>query len=217
MGSIKYFRNKNNFLVKYSASIFVLVLVLGTWGCAHDHHRKTGLLIEGQPTVQKNSNINFVFLDERDDRFKTKKMFLVQHVLPTGTLGDPAYDSSLFDVFQKLVLKRFGDNPQGNKAELKLKAWYPTIKPNEIFIFPILGPLLAPAAKSEFHGILKVEVSILGRDDKYIFHKVYDVDVREMKRPSRATPLPLNLDMINKAFDKFAKEFNQDINRIRFS
>jgi hypothetical protein len=217
MGSIKYFLNKYNFLVKYSVSIFLPLLVLGTWGCAHDSYRKTAVLIENQAKVEKNANINFVFLDERDDRFKTEKKFVVQYVLPTVTLGDPAYDSSLFDVFQKMVLKRFGDNPQGNKAELKLKAWYPTVKPNEIFAFPIIGPLLAPAAKSEFHGIMKVEVSILGRDEKYIFHKVYDVDVREMKRPSRATPLPPNLDMLNKAFDKFAIEFNQDINRIRFS
>lgn len=216
MGSINKF--KDNFLVRYTASIFVLILVLGTWGCAHDQHRKTGLLTEGQPAVQKNTNLNFVFLDEREDRFKTKKMFAVQYVLPTGTLGDPAYDSSLFDVFQKMVLKHFGENPQGNKAELKLKAWYPTIKSNEIILFPIIGPLLAPAAKPEFHGILKAEVSILDRDNKYIFHKIYEVDVMEMKRPSRgANQLPPNLDMINKAFEKFANEFNQDINRIRFS
>jgi hypothetical protein len=217
MKFINYFQNKDNFVVKYTASIFLLLLVVGTWGCAHENYRKTGLLIEGQPTVQKDSNISFVFLDERDERFKTEKGFIVQHILPTATLGDRAYDSSLFDVFQKMVLRQFGDNPQGNKAELKLKAWHPTVKPNEIFAFPIIGPLLAPAAKSEFHGVLKVEVSILDRDEKYIFHKDYDVNVREMKYLSDSTPLPSNFAMLNIAFDKFAKEFNQDINRIRFN
>ena len=156
-------------------------------------------------------------VDERDEEFKGKG----GHRLKDGpfwggtiTPGDLSYDVSLFKVFEKMFIKRFGSSSSnGYKTEIKLNAFYCSVKANDLTGVPFLG-IAVVGMDNEWHGILKNEVSLLDKEDKYIFHKIYDIDIKEMRSPKNSSGL--DFDMYIKAFNKFAEEFETDINRIKF-
>lgn len=196
--------------------VLCVFLLLGIYGCAPTP-KITKPLVDSQSISQvKLVDLNPIFIDEREDAFKTKGRFLLENKLfqsPIFTSGDLSYDSSLFQVFENMFLKRFGASPNGYKIELKLKAFYHIEKANEFTNVPVFG-ILAVGADQESHCFLKVEVSLLDKENKYIFHNNYDVDVKEMK--SSTEPVEdIAFDMYVKAFNKFANDFTTDISRIK--
>jgi len=67
----------------------------------------------------------------------------------------------------------------------------------------------------EYHGILKVDVALLDSNDKYIFHKTYEIDIREMKG-AEVVIKDAVMDMHMKSFNRFGEEFERDMGRINF-
>ncbi len=200
--------------------LFILMLiVLGLFGCAQKPAVTEGL-INMQAVSREATNFDFTFRDDREERMKTERHFVLQYKYPTWVFssGDLAYDLPLNVVFEKMFSRRFGNNPTGHKAEVTLKVFHNTTKPHELSGLPIIG-LLTLGADVEWHGILKAEIAILDKDGKFIFHKIYETDIREMKSPrgSQQSALEATFDMLNKAFTKFAEELATDIGRIRFN
>jgi hypothetical protein len=190
-----------------TAKIFFLATAfLWIYGCAHTP-TATKLLIESQKISEKKTiNLNPLLKDEREERFKTEKYF-------DNTWGDLMYDAPLYSVFEKMFIRRFGNSPGGHKVEIKLKAFYHTYKLPDLAWVPFIG-ILTIGADWELHGILKAEVAFLDQENKFIFHKIYDVDLREMKKINEVDDAAF--DMYIKAFNKFAEEFETDISRIKF-
>ena len=208
-----------------TAKIFLLTTAfLWICGCAHTttiatfSPIATKLLIESQKISEKKTiNLNLILKDEREERFKTEKCFAFDRIFPVPSIscGDLVYDAPLYSVFEKMFIRRFGNSPGGHKVEIKLKAFYSTRKTNDLAVVPLLG-ILAIFADWEFHGILKAEVAFLDQENKFIFHKIYDVDLKEMKKADDEVIKDADFDMYIKAFNKFSEEFETDISRIKF-
>lgn len=204
-----------------NASIIrVLVLIsisIGLFACAHTPIATTSL-INMQAVSEQPEGFSFVFKDEREERMKAEKCFVLQYKYPTWVFscGDLAYDLPLNVVFEQMFIRRFGNNTTGHKAEVTLKSFYHTNKPHELSGVPFIG-LLTLGADVEWHGILKVEIAILDMDQKFIFHKIYDADIREMKRPAGSAQSGQEdaFDMLLKAFTKVSNDLATDIGRVK--
>lgn len=184
-------------------------------GCAHTP-LPTASLISSIKNSTNANNLHFTFIDSRSTQLKTEKCFVLQHIYPTWifTCGDAAFDSPLNISFQKMFLKRFPDNPKGYQTEVKLVTFHWTHKPHELSGIPLIN-IFVIAADVEFHGIIKMEVAILDRNGKFIFTKIYDSDIKEMK-PCDTVLYLAGLDMLNKVFEKVTDEFEKDLKRIKF-
>jgi hypothetical protein len=206
--------------MKFSKEIMAKIFLLATaflWicGCAHTPIA-TKPLIESQKISEKKTiKLNLTLKDEREERFKTEGYFAFDNTFLTGSLsfGDLKYDAPLYSVFEKMFIRRFGNSPGGHNVEIKLKAFYHIYKLPSIAYVPVLG-ILANFVDAEYHGILKAEVAFLDQENKFIFHKIYDVDLMEMKKSDEVDTA--DLDMYIKEFNKFAEEFETDISRIKF-
>ena len=196
--------------------LFLALVVYGLYGCSHTPVI-TEPLINSQAVSEKKMDLKFIFKDDRDEKFKSERSFVFERKFPAAifSFGDLLYDVPLNTVFENMFIRRFGTSQNGYKAELKLKAFYPTHKPHDLTFVPFVG-LLTIGADVEMHGILKTEIAVLDNNDKYIFHKLYDVDVEEMKSSGDIIREAI-FDMLIKAFNKFAEEFEIDINRVNFN
>lgn len=96
----------------------------------------------------------------------------------------------------------------------KLKAFHHTHKPHELAGVPFIG-IIAAVADVEHHAILKVEIALLDKEGKFIFHKIYEKNIRKMKHANEPMKDAV-FDMLSKAFNQFSEEFETDINRIKF-
>jgi len=201
---------------KKSKIIFLALALYGLYGCAYTPII-TEPLINSQAVSEKKINLKFIFKDDREEKFKSEKSFVFERKFPAAifSFGDLIYDVPLNTVFENMIIRRFGNSQNGYKAEVKLKAFYPTWKPHDLTFVPFVG-LLTIAADVEYHGFLKTEIAVLDNNDKYIFHKIYDVDVKEMKKSDEIIREAV-FDMYIKAFNKFAEEFEIDINRVNFN
>ena len=141
---------------------------------------------------------------------------MFEHPFPTATysFGDLLFDKTPYDVFKAMVVRRFGDSQSGYKTEIRLKAFYALQKPHPLSFIPFVG-FLTIGADMEYHGILKVDVALLDSNDKYIFHKTYEIDIREMKG-AEVVIKDAVMDMHMKSFNRFGEEFERDMGRINF-
>jgi len=197
---------------------FLIIFILfWLYGCANVP-LSTKPLIESQKYTSKENThtiqLNPLFRDERKDQFKTEKCFILdrQFLGVTYSFGDAMYDKSLYTAFKKMFITRFGNSQTGHKVEVTLKAFYYTNTPNTVTFLPIIGVFLGRLAKGECHGILKTEVTFLDQENKFIFNKIYDIDVKEIPAKGKGGAF----DMYIKAFNKFAEKFETDIKRIKF-
>lgn len=198
-------------------SLLLLTIFVLMAGCAHTP-LPTDKLTGGadRPNGSVN-NLHYSFIDARDERIKTEDCFVLQYMFPTWlfSCGDKAFDTPLNKGFEKIFLARFSDSPKGLQTEIKLRNFYFTYKPHEMAGLLFVG-LFFIFADVEYHGIAKIDVAILDQNNKYIFAKTYDADLREMK-PYDATIYEAGLDMLNKAFAKISAEFENDAKRINFN
>jgi len=197
-----------------STLLFILISIV-LFSCAHTPVT-TNALINKQAQTQQDSSFHFFFKDDREEIMKTEKCFVLQYKYPTWifSCGDLAFDMPLGVVFEKLFVRRFGNNPNGYQTEVTLKAFHYTNKPHELAGAPFIG-LLTIGADIEWHGILRVEIAVLDKNQKFIFQKTYDTDIREMKKPFTQSEQDNGFDMLMKAFTKISNEVDIDINRIR--
>jgi hypothetical protein len=183
-------------------------------GCAHQPV-VTQSLIESQQFADCGKPLRTVFIDDRDARFKTEKI-IVRMGFPVASanmLGDQCYDLPLNVAFEKMVIKRFGSTENGFNTEFKLKAFYASFKFNDFVGVPFLG-LLAAGADVEWSGILRVDVGLMDNENMFVLNKTYDVSFTEM-RPANEKLGEASLDIIQKLFSKFARDFEGDVSRTR--
>lgn len=177
----------------------------------------TDPVINSQTLSDKKVQLKFVVKDEREDKFKSKGYFLFEHNI-TGSkhsAGDLYYNIALNEVFEKMLIRRFGKSPTGCSAEVKLKAFYFTLTLHPFDTLPLLGFLVMYEPR-EYHGFLKLEIDFLNNNNKFVFHRSYNIDVKEMKYP-QPTIHSAALDIYIKAFNKFAEELEADFSRINFN
>lgn len=185
-------------------------------GCAHAPLPTAKL--SGNITAAGNtSNLHFTFIDARNEQLKAEKCFVSHWIWPTWifTCGDTAFDAPLNSSFEKMFLIQFPDNQDGYKTEIKLVKFYFTWKPHELTGLPFIG-ILAALEDNEYHGIVKMEVAVLDKDEKFIFTKTYEADIKEMKPPGDTPIYEEGFDMLRKAFSKVMAEFETDTKRIKF-
>jgi hypothetical protein len=198
--------------------IFVVIcLCLLFVGCAHTP-LPTASLTNSVKISTNINNLHFAFVDARSEQFRTDRYLVLQSVFPiikVSACGDAVFDTPLNVVFEKMFLKRFPDNPNGYQTEVKLAAFYFTHQPHELFAIPFIN-LFVMFADVEFHGIIKMEVAVLDRNGKYIFTKIYDANIKEMKPVVLGPENPAGFDMLNKAFLKVTDELDTDLRRIKF-
>jgi hypothetical protein len=60
-----------------------------------------------------------------------------------------------------------------------------------------------------------MEVAVLDKNGKYIFTKIYDADIKEMKSGNKMI-YEDGFDMLEKAFMKVTDDLETDLKRIRF-
>lgn len=197
-------------------TIFALIcLCLLFVGCAHTP-LPTASLINSVKISTNINNLHFSFIDARNEQLRTEKCFVLQLTYPTWifTCGDAAFDNPLNIVFENMFLKRFPNNPKGYQTEVKLVTFHWTHKPHKLSGIPLIN-IFVIAADVEFHGIIKIEVAVLDRNGKFIFTKIYDSDIKEMK-PCNAVIYVAGFDMLKKAFLKVTDELDTDLRRIKF-
>ncbi len=185
--------------------------------CASARHHPviTQALVESQQFADCGKSLRTVFIDDRDARFKTERIIVKMGfpVASANMLGDLSYDLPLNVVFEKMVIKRFGSSENGFTTEFKLKAFYTSFKFNDFTGVPILG-ILAVGADVEWSGILKVDVGLLDNENKFVLNKSYDLSFTEM-RPANEKLGEGSLEIIQKLFSKFARDFESDVSRTR--
>jgi len=177
----------------------------------------TDSVINSQTLSDKKVQLKFVVKDEREDKFKSKGSFLFEHNIigSKHSAGDLSYNIPLNEVFEKMLIRRFGNSTSGCSAEVKLKAFYYTLTMHSLDTLPLLG-FLAMYEPREYHGFLKLEADFLNNNNKFVFHRSYNIDVKEMKYPQPAIHTA-EFDMYIKAFNKFAEELEADFSRINFN
>ena len=197
--------------------LFVLIcLCLLFVGCAHTPI-PTILLTNKVTAVSNVNTLHFSFIDARSEQFKTENYFMLQSVFPiirVYTWGDPWFDVPLIIAFEKMFLKRFTDNDRGYQTEIKLTSFYFTYQPHELSAIPFIN-IFVIAADREYHGVVKMEVAVLDKNGKYIFTKIYDADIKEMKSGNKMI-YEDGFDMLEKAFMKVTDDLETDLKRIRF-
>jgi hypothetical protein len=162
------------------------------------------------------NNLHYFFIDSRESQFKTERWFIDHTIFPTiYSCGDAMFDTPLNDVFIKMFLSHFPGNPEGYKTEIKIRKYYFTWKPHELAAIPIIN-FFVIAADIEFHGILKMEVAILDKNEKFIFTKIYETDLKEMISPSNKNVYNDGMDILRKVFLTVMDEYEIDIKRIKF-
>jgi hypothetical protein len=185
-------------------------------GCAHTPI-PTILLTNKVTAVSNVNTLHFSFIDARSEQFKTENYFMLQSVFPiirVYTWGDPWFDVPLIIAFEKMFLKRFTDNDRGYQTEIKLTSFYFTYQPHELSAIPFIN-IFVIAADREYHGVVKMEVAVLDKNGKYIFTKIYDADIKEMKSGNKMI-YEDGFDMLEKAFMKVTDDLETDLKRIRF-
>ena len=195
--------------------IILLPIFLFFFGCAHTP-LPTASLTNKTIVSSDINNLRFTFIDSRDERLKKEKCFVQQYIYPTWifTCGDMTFDAPLDTAFKKMFLAHFSSNPDGYHTEVKLGRFQFTWKPHELSGLPIIN-LFVIAADVEFHGIVKMEMAVLDKKEKYLFSKTYEADVREMKSCNNVI-YEAGFDVLNKAFNKVMNEVETDMKRIKF-
>ncbi len=191
--------------------VLCLIILFIICGCASVPISTKSLINKIPQEPSKNGNFNFTIADERDEEFKNEKIIMQSH-FPSATFltGDKMFDVPLNKVFEEMFCKRFINNPEGTRMDIKLKAFYSTSKPHDLATIPFVG-LFTIGADVECHGILKVEIAILNNESKFIFHKVYDFNLKEMRSPAEDT----KDHILVKTFNKFSDELTTDLSRVK--
>lgn len=199
----------------YKMALSLPLLFLVVTGCAHNPVI-TQSLIDSQQFSDSGIPLRTIFVDDRDDKYKNERYIFVRAGFPvasTNILGDLMYDVPLNVAFEKMLIKRFGSNDKGFNTEFKLKAFYTSFKFNDFTGVPFLG-ILAMGADVEWSGMLKVDVGLLDKENKFVLNKSYDVSLTEM-RPSNEKIGEESLAIIQRLFSKFAHDFERDVSRTR--
>jgi hypothetical protein len=202
----------------YKKIFFFLICVCFFFtACAHEPLPIAKLTTYSAPASDIN-NLHFTFIDARNEQLKTEKCFVQHYIWPTWifTCGDSAFDAPLNSAFDKMFLARFPDNPEGHKTEVKIINFHFTWKPHELTGLPFIG-IFAALEDVEFHGIVKMEVAVLDKEEKFIFTKIYEADVKEMKTPGDTPVYEEGFDILRKAISKVMAEFETDTKRIKFN
>ena len=199
---------------KYTACCYLYLICLLLAGCAQKPVL-TMPLIEEQEFIGFEKPFKIIVVDDRDFQFKHEKIIVKTGfpVAKANILADQLYDIPLDAVFEKMLIKRFGNNKNGLKTEFRLKVFYTSFKLNDLVGVPFLG-ILAVGADVEWHGVLKVDVGILDKENKYVLNKVYEESFTEM-RPSNEKIGEGSLIILEKLFSKFSDDFTEDVNRTR--
>ncbi len=196
----------------------ILLIIIGIFvlsGFAF-HPLSTKFLTDGVKSSGVINNLHVTFIDAREAKFKKEKSFELNYIFPTiYSCGDSSFDMPLNIVFEKMFLKRFPNNPNGFKTEIKISKFYYTWSPKQLAIFPIIG-IFVIGADVEYHGYLKIDVVILDKNNKFIFTKQYSVDLKDMKSPFVNTIYKDGFGLMLKAFVRVTDEFETDISRIKF-
>src|SRR5439155_5913129 len=127
-------------MIKIHQKTCLAFLVYALCDCSHAPII-TEPLINSQTISENKSNLKFAVQDDRDEQFKTQKCFVFERKFPAFYLscGDLIYDLPIGNVFEKMLIRRFGNNADGYKTEVKLKAFYHTQKPHDLSAVPFVG------------------------------------------------------------------------------
>lgn len=193
--------------------ILIIITLLSISSCTHTPTH-TDKIINTINNFGKTNNIKLYFFDDREERFRNNIGFTFSFNFPAYVFshGDKYFDTPLNIVFEKMMLRRFGYNIKGYKTEIKLKSFYYTWKPHELSALPFIG-ILVSAADVEYSGVLKAEVAILNKNDKFLFHKIYEtVAIKSAPQSDDSA-----FDVLYGTFQRFSEEFETDIQRINFN
>ena len=203
-----------------SMKTFILLILIGLFlaGCSSAPIATNSLLKQETPT---NTNMHYTFTDARDEDFRTMVGCFGRRTDYGGvqTCPDSAYDKPLNKVFQEMFLARFPAQNGGYSAEIKLIAFNYDWRPNPAeglagMFFGPLGVLVAHATepKAYFYGICKVDIAVSDKN-QIVFNKTYNIMIEERKLAE--THKTTTLEILRKAFDKFAGDFETDIKALR--
>ncbi|MEW6117319.1 MAG: hypothetical protein AB1553_10520 [Nitrospirota bacterium] len=199
--------------IKKPDAAIILIACLLISACAHQPIQIESLIKSQSPVINPQP-LNFLVMDVREDRFREKNIIYYDFQYPISIMsfGDRMFDMPMNIAFEKMLFTRFGNITSGYKTEAKLKAFFVTDKPNPIMGAPVIG-LLAAGADHEYHGFLKVDISIFDKNNKFLFQKSFDVDIKERRKVDEERNSVI-LDMYLKAFNKFAKDLEADLQHI---
>ena len=195
-------------------SLMITVLLFFMYACANNPV-KSESLVGNQRYSDCETPLSLAFYDDRDSRFKFNKL-IRDNAFPSmiNSMGDSSYDTPLNAVFEKMVVKRFGDHKGGYRTELRLKSYHTSYKFHDLLTVPVVG-FLAIGANVNWTGSLKVDACILNSQNKYFLNKTYDETISEARTPSEDIG-DGSLAVLQKLFEKFAAEFENDIRRTEF-
>ena len=180
--------------------ILIFLSLLPLFGCATVPF-KSQPLIDSQSAIKPHISINFNVIDGRDE----KNSISGYSAIPSyKTYGDDSFDKPLCSIFKEMLIRRFGNDQNGYYAEIKLKVFSPTLYLHAV------GPVLH---RIECKSLLTADVGFIDDQNKYIFNKTYLIEARDIATKN-AIVAEVLIGTLSKAFDKFANEFQVDIDRV---
>ena len=180
---------------------FIILLLVG---CSTPPTKSSAILNTNQLN-QVSPLYHLNIIDERDEEFRTKKHWIYKSAFGNTTFayGDKWFDIGLYDLFSRVLRERIGDNPEGLNAEIILKS------------FHVLNSA-SLAFREEIRGVLKVEVAILDRSQKYVFQKNYEMSEKDfIGLVSYHTEQKLMIEVLDKVLNKFLHDLSRDFSRVK--
>lgn len=189
--------------IQWQGIRFVVLLIILTMisACASTIPINTQTELINKINEKQDVSLKFIVIDQRNDLFKNKKYVSDKSIGVRLATADKCFDKPLNVVLENMLKKRYGQRNDGTTVEIKLMAFYSEIRP-------------VMFSTTEFSATISSEISIFNKDNKKIFNRTYDRDVREKRMPASDTQENIASVLI-KAFNRFADDLEGDINLLR--